>query len=133
MLKKIIKWLPAAFIAACSFYFSSKSQLQYMPSFWNADKVVHLCCYAGFSFWIAFACNIRTFKQVWIPILMIAVWGITDEFHQSFVPYREPSFFDWCADTFGAAIGAFVYVFAGVKVIDWICSVIFRQKDKNNE
>lgn len=127
MFRKILKWLPAAFIAACSFYFSSKSQLQYMPTFWSADKIVHFFCYAGFSFWISFACNIRKANQVWIPVFIIAVWGITDEIHQSFVPYRSPSVYDWLADTTGAAIGAFIYVFIGVKIFDWILRYVFRR------
>lgn len=129
MLKKIIKWLPAAFIAACSYYFSSKSQLQYMPTFWSADKVVHFFCYAGFAFWVAFACNIRAKRQVWIPISIISLWGITDEIHQMFVPYRSASVFDWLADTLGASLGSAVYVFLGVKIFDWIFSHLSKKEN----
>lgn len=120
MIKKILKWLPAAFIAACSFYFSSKSHLEYMPSFWSADKVVHFFCYGGFAFWIAFACNIKNIKQIWLPVLIIALWGITDEIHQSFIPYRSASVFDWFFDTLGAVLGSIIYVLIGLRVFSFI-------------
>lgn len=129
MLKKIIKWLPAVFIAACSFYFSSKPHLEHMPSFWNADKVVHLFCYAGFAFWTAFACNIKLKRQIWLPVLIVSLWGISDEIHQSFVPNRSASVFDWIADTFGAIIGAVVYIFIGIKIIAWIFSHLLKKEN----
>lgn len=118
MLNKILKWLPAAFIAACSFYFSSKPHLEYMPSFWSADKIVHLFCYAGFAFWTAFACNIKCKKQIWIPVLIVSLWGISDEIHQSFVPNRCASVFDWISDSFGAVLGAMIYAAAGAKIFN---------------
>ena len=49
MLKKLLKWLPAIFVAACNFYLSSQEHLEHMPGFWNADKVVHFSCFSGFS------------------------------------------------------------------------------------
>ncbi len=120
MLRKILKWLPAAFIAACSFYFSSKPHLDYMPTFWSADKFVHFLCYAGFSFWTAFACNIKCKKQIWIPSLIISLWGISDEIHQSFVPNRCVSVFDWISDSLGAVFGAIIYLIVGVKIFNLI-------------
>ena len=128
MIKKILKWLPAAFIATCSFYFSSKPHLDYMPTFWSADKFVHFLCYAGFSFWTAFACNIKRKKQIWIPSLIISLWGISDEIHQSFVPFRSPSLYDWFADTLGAILGAIIYVFIGIRIINFILSYLPKSK-----
>lgn len=110
MIKKIVKWLPSIFIACCSFYLSSQEHIEHMPSFWNADKVVHFFCYSGFCFFTAFACNIKSYKKVWLPLLIISLWGISDEIHQSFVPGRSASVFDWMADTLGALLGALVYV-----------------------
>lgn len=88
-----------------------------MPSFWNADKVVHFFCYAGFCFWTAFACNTRSYKRIWLPVLIISLWGVSDEIHQSFVPGRSVSVFDWMADTLGALTGAVIYVFFVSKVL----------------
>ena len=41
-------------------------------------------------------------------IAFCSLYGVTDEFHQSFVPGRNPSIADWCVDTLGAAIAAVI-------------------------
>ena len=119
MIKKVLKWCPSLFIAACNFYLSSREHIEHMPSFWNADKVVHFFCFAAFSFWTAFACNIKTFRQTWIPTLIISAWAVTDEIHQSFVPGRSASVLDWVADTIGAFVGAVIFVFLLTKILRW--------------
>ena len=116
MIKKILKWLPALFVACCNVYLSSQEHIKQMPTFWNADKVVHFFCFAGFSFWVAFACNIKSYKKVWLPTLIISLWAVTDEIHQSFTPGRESSALDWFADTAGAFLGAVVFVFVVTKI-----------------
>ena len=93
-----------------------------MPGFWNADKLVHFICFGGFAFWVAFACNIKTAKKWWLPVVIISLYGIIDEFHQSFTPGRETSVLDWLCDTTGAAMGTFVYLF--------VCRIITRFRNK---
>ncbi|MCR4822333.1 MAG: VanZ family protein [Treponema sp.] len=117
MLIKILKWIPALFIACSSFYLSSQERIEMMPEFWNADKLVHFICYGGFSFWVAFACNIKNFKMTLIPTIIVSVWGISDEIHQSFVPGRSVSVLDWLADTCGAFLGAVIYLLIARKII----------------
>lgn len=46
-------------------------------------------------------------------VLLALVYGITDEFHQSFIPGRFPSVSDVVADTLGALVGACVAAAAG--------------------
>lgn len=116
MIKKVLKWLPALFVACCNIYLSSQEHIKQMPTFWNADKVVHFFCFAGFSFWVAFACNIKSYKKVWLPTLIISLWAVTDEIHQSFTPGRESSALDWFADTAGAFLGAVIFVFVVTKI-----------------
>jgi VanZ family protein len=41
-----------------------------------------------------------------LAIVTASVYGITDEVHQLFVPFRESSWQDWLADTVGATIVA---------------------------
>lgn len=137
---KILKWIPAIFIFSCSWYLSSQEHIDGLPSFWNADKVVHCLCFAGLSFWVAFGWNGSVKKKstpaencsekrlprsacaeffssqfsapyfsFLIPVAIVSIYGIVDEIHQSFTPGRESSVLDWCADTIGAVIGAFVF------------------------
>jgi VanZ family protein len=39
-------------------------------------------------------------------MITASFYGITDEFHQSFIPGRCMSITDWAADTVGAVIGS---------------------------
>ena len=49
-----------------------------------------------------------------LPAVLIAtVYGVSDEFHQSFIPGRTASVGDIVADTIGALIGAGVAGFVG--------------------
>ena len=120
MLKKILKWIPALFIMGVSWYLSSKSLIGYMPKFINADKLVHLVCFAGLAFWVAFGFNLKKYSQFWISSIFVSVYGIIDEIHQSFTPGRFVSFFDWCCDSIGAVLGSLIFVF--------VCKILFNKK-----
>ena len=120
-LVKVIRWIPSLFIGCCSWILSSKSKVP-MPDFKSSDKVVHLICFAGFSFFTAFAFfglskpGVKKWdkaKRILLPSLFVSIYGIIDEIHQSFVPGRSCSFFDWCADTLGAVIGAVLFLILG--------------------
>jgi VanZ family protein len=41
-----------------------------------------------------------------LPLLLTVLYGATDEIHQSFVPGRDCSLFDWVADAAGAVASA---------------------------
>lgn len=41
-----------------------------------------------------------------LALLLCSAYGVSDEFHQSFVPGRTPDVVDWGVDTLGAASGA---------------------------
>lgn len=45
-------------------------------------------------------------RAIVIAIAVASVYGVSDEFHQSFVPMRTPDVADWVMDTFGAGCGA---------------------------
>jgi len=47
-----------------------------------------------------------------IAVLICSVYGVTDEFHQSFVAGRSPDVYDWGVDTLGAATGAILAIAA---------------------
>ena len=46
-------------------------------------------------------------RQHAIPaaILLASLYGVSDEVHQAFVPFRDSTWLDWLADTVGAALG----------------------------
>jgi VanZ family protein len=108
-------WVPVALYAGVIFYLSAQSHPEdQLPSFLLkdvSDKVLHaveygilsLLCYRAFR-WAAGPAVAQ--QAVVLAIVTASVYGITDEVHQFFVPFRESSWQDWLADTIGATIGA---------------------------
>jgi VanZ family protein len=82
------------------------------------DKVLHFAAYAllGVLFLRAFKTtrikhNLKLI--IMLSVLFSALYGISDEIHQSFVPYRTADAMDAVADILGSAVG--VYLFFKIK------------------
>jgi VanZ family protein len=105
--KSILRWLPALAVMAIIFGFSSIPS-QEMPSFGFWDLVVkkgaHMLGYGLLA--LAYCYGLRFDRRHWWLALLLAVlYAISDEFHQSFVPGRHPSWVDALViDGGGAAI-----------------------------
>lgn len=102
-------WLhaPSVLYMALIFGLSHQSQL---PSVHSNDKFVHFVAYAVMaalfvrSLWFDTGWAPRT---VWgLAGLAAALYGVCDEWHQSFVPGRDASVGDVAADALGALLGA---------------------------
>jgi VanZ family protein len=75
------------------------------------DKVVHFAAYAALAFSLALWPKAETWRKhpvrtVLLIITIASVYGVIDELHQSYVPGRDSSVYDWIADTLGAGFGA---------------------------
>ncbi len=76
------------------------------------DKFLHTVEYGVFGIILAraFAHQRRwpKLRARWFiaTILLASFYGVTDEFHQGFVPGRYVELLDWVADTLGGSIGA---------------------------
>ncbi|MEK6640848.1 MAG: VanZ family protein [Nitrospirota bacterium] len=113
-------WLPAALYAGMIFYMSSQSHPEeQLPSFLLkdvSDKVLHAVEYAvlgGFCY-RAFRWGVNgpvASYALLFAIVTASLYGVTDEVHQFFVPFRESSWLDWLADTAGATAGALSWRF----------------------
>ena len=95
---------------AAIFMGSSFSDTSYVPPALS-DKVLHLGAYAllGATLLHAFSdgrVERVTGARVLAAILAAFVYGLSDEFHQSFVPGRTPDAMDLVMDVIGAALGA---------------------------
>jgi VanZ family protein len=113
-------WVPVALYAGVIFFLSAQSHPEdQLPLFLLkdvSDKVLHaveygilsLLCYRAFR-WAAGSAVAR--HAVVLAIVTASAYGVTDEVHQFFVPFRESSWLDWLADTIGAAIGAISWRF----------------------
>jgi len=73
-----------------------------------SDKLLHTIEYAGLSFFLYialhFGLNLHPRRAAWLAIVLSALFGAGDEIHQSFVPSRDMSIYDWYADVFGAVL-----------------------------
>jgi VanZ family protein len=103
------RWLPVFLYAALIFYFSSTpgAEVPNWVSGW--DKLAHAGEYAGFAFLLARAFGARRW---WWAIIAAALYGVTDEYHQTFTADRfgnDPG--DLIADAVGATLGAVAWQF----------------------
>jgi len=94
------------------FWLSNQSTLLPSPfHFEHQDKLIHATAYAVMAFlaWQAFAHRIVNVHVLLCAVIAFAsFYGISDEFHQSFVAGRNADVWDWLADTLGASLAAFI-------------------------
>ncbi len=53
-------------------------------------------------------------------VFLVSLFGILDEFHQSFIPTRTASVYDVLADFAGAVLGTAVYLFCSKRRLEWL-------------
>lgn len=101
-----------AIAAYCALIFWLSHQSSPVPMemrFPGEDKVAHIILYGGLAGLISIGLH-RAPKTypMWVmrfgPVLFAALYGLSDEFHQSFVPLRSSSGWDLLADIAGAAM-----------------------------
>ena len=106
-------WLPPVLYAAFIFFLSSVPGRKYLYPFSSADKVLHLVEYAVLGYLItrAFGYNSSGKKRLFVRSFAVCLlYGLSDEFHQWFVPYRVVSFMDMLANVTGSLLGIGIYI-----------------------
>ncbi len=88
----------------------------HLPLFPGSDKIAHLIAYAvlGAMVTFAFPAEMRRnhpWRVTLLSIIITVFYGMTDEFHQSFIPGRDVSLGDIIADFFGGCVGTFLLQF----------------------
>lgn len=100
-----------ALLAYCGliFWLSSQERLP-MPSVVAfQDKVLHFGAYFVMAIlsWRALRhTGVQKSNLALLCLLFCSLYGLSDEWHQSFVPGRTASVWDWLADSLGAATAA---------------------------
>jgi VanZ family protein len=107
-------WLPLVVYCAMVFIQSAFPAPEKLPSFFLMDKMIHFALYAvmGILFYRAYKTLPLAYRYQILMLLSFtsaSLYGISDEIHQHFVPYREADFFDVVADAIGAACGVYLY------------------------
>ena len=112
--RHLISWAPAIGWATVLFLLSSLSDSDlssFSFSFPFDDKVMHLALYSVLGGTLQFGrLTSNSGLAHWTVIAIGIIYGVSDEWHQSFVPGRNPSAADLLADTIGVLMGyAFTY------------------------
>ncbi len=119
IVRQLRLWGPAIAYMAVIFIESSMSDAP-LPSRVN-DKVAHAGGYALLGVLCAralaggFAVPL-TLPRVVAAVVIAALYGASDEWHQAFVPGRSSDIRDWYADVIGASVGAGLV---------WACGIIW--------
>ena len=115
VVRRILDWLPALAWAGVIFVLSAQPSYS-LPSFgvWGDLMAAagHLFVYAVLMLLLLRALGRSTrlnAAQTWIiAFVLVALYGLSDEYHQSFVPGRDPALVDWLTDLTGAGLAWFI-------------------------
>lgn len=111
-LTRVYLWLPPISYAALIFFLSGLSDPLPQVSSLVWDKALHVIEYAGLAFLLCRALlgeGLRWRPAVALAIVMAAMYGGSDEWHQASVAARQSTVSDWTADLIGAVVGALIY------------------------
>lgn len=88
------------------YYLSSGPITLHLPDFFWRDKVLHAMAFGVMAMlaYIAFTCIPLVKKPALWAVIYAAVYGLSDEWHQFFVPGRSADWKDWVADMIGAIL-----------------------------
>lgn len=106
-------WVPVLLYAAGIFYLSSRPGSDFPFLFPYADKLIHVLLYTGFGFFVARAVSFQWARvdrfTLWFSIVITALYGLSDEYHQYFVATRSCEVWDWVMDIVGGVLGSVAY------------------------
>ena len=108
------RWFMPAIYAAMIFIVSSLPGPPAEAAIRVSDKLLHMCLYGLMAVLVAMAMQRPGRPLPWrralIVVLITVAYGVTDEYHQSFVPGRLAGADDGLADAAGAVLGVAWYV-----------------------
>jgi VanZ family protein len=107
-------WFPIFVYCLLIFIQSSRPSPDITPHWPYVDKVLHFSAYALLSALFLRAFNTTRIKNnlkliFILSVLLSSLYGISDEIHQSFVPYRTADAMDVLADILGSIAGVYLY------------------------
>jgi VanZ family protein len=123
-------WLPVIVWCAIIFVQSGSSVPDVMPRLPHIDKVLHAGVFGFLGLLICRALSTfqglrrRPWLLVALSTFITALYGLSDEWHQSFVDFRTSEAADLAADTIGGFLGSFVYV-------RWVTRVFRKAGDES--
>ncbi len=108
-------WLPVWVWCGVIFIQSAFPSPESVPRFPFSDKLLHMLAYGLLGFLICRAVNVMEQWQLsgsrlfWIGVISSSLYGLSDEWHQSFVVGRTAEAADFLADFVGSVVGSAAY------------------------
>lgn len=111
-----IRMVPMALVMGTIFFLSHQpGDSLHLPPLPGIDKLAHFLAYGVLA-----AATLFVFTEQWkgrrsglvifATTVFCLLYGISDEFHQSFVPGRAPSLVDILADSAGAVLACLLWL-----------------------
>ena len=113
----VLYWLPLILYCLFIYIQSAHPSPEQIPSIPFIDKVLHCAAYGIMGILFYRACQTLRIKDnihmlILISVVSASLYGISDEIHQSFVPFREAEVADVIADIIGAFSGVYLYQYS---------------------
>jgi VanZ family protein len=107
-------WLPLIAYCLAIYLQSGYPAPESIPTFAFSDKILHLAGYGllGIIFFRAYSTlpfRDRRNMLILMSIGSASFFGISDEIHQYFVPFRQADTFDALADVIGSICGVYAF------------------------
>ncbi len=112
----IVRWIPSIVMMGAIFFFSSLPA-DLVPSFGEWDLLIkkagHASGYAllGLAYYFALPPRLSSGFRWVLAMILVILFALSDEFHQSFVLGRNSSVIDVGIDAMGAAIALTIATF----------------------
>ncbi len=112
----VLRIVPMAVVMGAIFLLSHQSgDTLHLPMFPGSDKVAHMVAYATLALTVLWFLGKRGLERkkavALLTVCLCLLYGISDEFHQSFIPHRSVSGWDILADVTGAVVIAALWFF----------------------
>ena len=107
-------WFPVFLYCLLIFIQSSYPSPESVPDWPYIDKLLHIAVYALLGALLLRAFGSLRIKNnvklvMILSILLSTLYGISDEIHQYFVPFRNADLIDVFANLLGSIIGVYIY------------------------
>lgn len=107
----VFRVAPVTVVVGAIFFLSHQpGDSLHLPLFPGADKLAHMVAYGSLALTVLWFFGKKgqeqKLKTAVYTILFCLLYGLSDEFHQSFIPNRSVSGMDIVADVGGAALVA---------------------------
>ena len=109
-----ICWLPLIIYCLAIYIQSSYPGSEKIPRFAFSDKILHFGAYGLLSILFYRAYETLPLKANKRRLFLLSIgsailYGVSDEIHQYFVPFRQASIMDVMANTIGSICGVYFY------------------------